>query len=133
MKIVVVIPTYNEVENVSKLIPALIDELEQFKHHDFHILVVDGNSPDGTGKKVSEMHARFPNVHLLTEKEKAGLGAAYVYGFNHAIKELGAEAIVEMDADFQHSPQDLVKIIRVFDEGADYVLGSRYTKGGSIP
>ena len=133
MKIVVVIPTYNEVENISKLVPILVDELQQFAHHEFHILVVDGNSPDGTGEAVEDFGKKHTNVHLLREKEKAGLGAAYIYGFKHAINELGAEAVVEMDADFQHDPKDLSRMIRAFDEGADYVLGSRYTKGGSIP
>lgn len=133
MKIVVVIPTYNERENIERLIPVLHDEYKHFSHHEIHTLIVDGNSPDGTGEVVEGFKSEYPNTHLLREKEKAGLGAAYVYGFKHAIRELGAEVVVEMDADFQHDPKDLTRMLKKFDEGYDYVIGSRYIKGGSIP
>jgi len=133
MKVVVVIPTYNERDNIERLIPALYKEYKNFPQHEIHTLVVDGNSPDGTGKVVKGFEKKYPHTHLLKEKEKAGLGAAYVYGFKHAINELGAEAVVEMDADFQHDPKDLTRMLKKFDEGYDYVIGSRYIKGGSIP
>ncbi len=133
MKIVIVIPTYNESENVSRLIPLIDIELKKFPNHDFNVLIVDGNSPDGTGDVVKSLATKYPYVILLTEKEKAGLGAAYIYGFKHAILQLGAEAIVEMDADMQHRPEDLTAMIHEFDNGYDYVIGSRYIRGGSIP
>lgn len=98
-----------------------------------HILFVDGNSPDGTGDIVRKLGEKYPFVHLLTEKEKAGLGAAYAYGFTHAMEEMGADAIVEMDADLQHDPAELPTFMKALDDGADYVIGSRFTKGGSIP
>jgi dolichol-phosphate mannosyltransferase len=133
MKIVVVIPTYNEAENISQLIPDLSLQFDNFPQHDFAILVVDGNSPDGTGDVVLELSEQYPFTHLLLEEKKSGLGAAYLFGFKHAMEELDADVIVEMDADFQHKPEDLPKLIQALDEGADYVIGSRYVKGGSIP
>lgn len=133
MKVVVVIPTYNERENIERLIPALQDQYTNFPHHDIHTLVVDGNSPDGTGEVVEDYAKKYQNVHLLREIKKAGLGAAYVYGFKHAMDEMGAEVVAEMDADFQHDPKDLTSMLRKFDEGYDYIIGSRYIKGGSIP
>lgn len=139
MNIVVIIPTYNEAENVKRLIPAVAEEFEVYKQtrqnpsHDFKVLFVDGNSPDGTGKLIEELKTQFPFVNLLTEKEKAGLGGAYIYGFKYAISDMNADAIVEMDADFQHKPKDLIRLIDELDNGYDYVIGSRFIKGGSIP
>ncbi len=133
MKVVVVIPTYNERENIKLLIPALFEQFKKLPQHDMHILVVDGNSPDGTAKEVLEFQEKNTNIHLLKETNKSGLGAAYIYGFQFAVEKLGAEVLVEMDADFQHDPKDLVKMLKTFDEGYDYVIGSRYVKGGSIP
>ncbi len=133
MKVVVVIPTYNECENIRLLIPALCDEYKNFPHHEIHTLIVDGNSPDGTGEEVKLLEEKYPGTHLLREKEKAGLGAAYVYGFKHAMHEMGAEVVVEMDADFQHDPKDFTSMLKKFDEGYDYIIGSRYIKGGSVP
>ena len=74
MKIVVVIPTYKEVDNVKKIIPAVLESFDKIPHHECHILVVDGNSPDGTGEAVREMSQKNPRIHLLMEKEKSGLG-----------------------------------------------------------
>lgn len=133
MKVVVVIPTYNEAENIKHLIPVLMEEFKQIPQHDCHILVVDGNSPDGTGKLVEEIGRNDGSVHLYTETEKRGLGAAYVTGFKYAMNELGADVIVEMDGDFQHDPKDVIRMIREIDEGYDYVVGSRFIYGGSIP
>jgi len=124
MKVVVVIPTYNERENIKLLVPALHEEYKNFPDHEICTLIVDGNSPDGTGEEVEGFKEKYPNVELLREKEKAGLGAAYVYGFRHAMKEMGADAVVEMDADFQHDPKDLTSMLKKFDEGYDYIIGS---------
>ena len=93
MQIVVVIPTYNEAKNISVLIPELEKTFNIFPHHDFSILVVDGNSTDSTGAVVSELSEDYPNVHLLLEEKKAGLGAAYVYGFKFAMKTLAGGRI----------------------------------------
>jgi dolichol-phosphate mannosyltransferase len=133
MKFVLVIPTYNEAENIGKLIEALVPVFNSMSGHVFEILVVEGNSPDGTADVVKEKEKKYNFVHLLMEKEKAGLGAAYMYGFKHAMKELQPDVLIEMDADFQHDPKELPKLVRGIEEGGDYVIGSRYIKGGSIP
>jgi len=133
MKIVVVIPTYNEAKNIGRLIEALDVEFKKVPEYEFNILVVDDSSPDGTADVVREEMKKFDFVHLLVRKEKAGLGAAYVHGFKHAMEELGADVLVEMDADFQHDPKELANLIKEIDNGYDYIIGSRFTKGGSIP
>jgi dolichol-phosphate mannosyltransferase len=133
MKVVVVIPTYNEAQNIIPLIDVLEVEFKKSPENDYHILVVDGNSPDGTGKLVTDASHTKPFVHLLLEQKKAGLGAAYVYGFKHAMKELNADVVVEMDADFQHNPSDVVRLVKEIENGYDYVIGSRFISGGSIP
>ncbi|OGC45180.1 hypothetical protein A2V49_00120 [candidate division WWE3 bacterium RBG_19FT_COMBO_34_6] len=133
MNIVIVIPTYNEAENIKKLIPLLTQQILKFSHHKFDILVVDGNSPDGTGRVVNDFADKYSNIHLLLEQKKSGIGAAYFYGFKYAMQKLSADALIEMDADLQHKPEDLYKLVEEFDKGYDYVLGSRYVKGGGIP
>ncbi len=133
MKIVVIIPTYNEAENIKKIIPATLEAFGKIPHHECHILVVDGNSPDGTGALIQEMSAENDRIHLLSEKEKSGLGGAYIFAFKHVLNELHADVIIEMDADLQHDPKELPKFIEKLEEGYDYVIGSRFIKGGSIP
>lgn len=133
MKIVIVIPTYNEAENIKRLIPAVLNASSAFSEHETHIVIVDGNSPDGTGAFVQEIAENNERIHLLMEKEKTGLGGAYVYAFKHAMQVLHADVIVEMDADFQHDPKELPRFISKIEEGYDYVIGSRFIKGGSIP
>ena len=97
-----------------------------------HILVVDDNSPDGTADVVRDLQAEFENVHLI-EGEKQGLGAAYLRGMRHALDILQADVIFEMDADFSHKPEDIPRLLAAIETGADFVIGSRYVKGGSIP
>lgn len=133
MKIVIVIPTYNEAENIKKLIPVLAEEFKLIPNHTIEVLVVDGNSPDNTKDIVAELSKTYTFVKLLLEKQKNGLGAAYVYGFRYAMNTLAADVLVEMDADFQHDPKDVKRLIQKIDEGYDYVIGSRFTRGGSIP
>ncbi len=133
MKIVVVIPTYNEADNIGRLIDALDIEFKKIPSHSMKLLVVEGNSPDGTADIVREKMKKYNFVYLLMEEKKAGLGAAYVYGFRFAMKELRADVLVEMDADFQHDPKELKNLIKEIDNGYDYVIGSRFVKGGSIP
>jgi dolichol-phosphate mannosyltransferase len=131
MKIVVILPTYNERENIVLLIRALQEQFPAIRH-DMHILVVDDNSPDGTADAVRSEASAWPNLHMITGT-KQGLGAAYIRGMNHAINELKADAVMEMDADFSHKPEDVPRLIAALDEGADFVIGSRYVPGGKIP
>jgi dolichol-phosphate mannosyltransferase len=131
MKVVIIVPTYNERKNIGRL----IEELEaQFVtvRHDMHILVVDDTSPDGTADLVKSLMSSRKNLHLITGK-KEGLGAAYVRGMGHALGEIGADAVFEMDADFSHKPEDVPRLLAALENGADFVIGSRYVPGGSIP
>lgn len=126
MKIVVVLPTYNEAENLPGLVSALFS-----LPLDLHIIVVDDNSPDGTADsadKLSKDHSG--RVHVLRRPRKLGLRSAYLAGFQKAF-ELGADAIVQMDADFSHDPAVLIEMARRI-ESCDVVIGSRYIKGGSL-
>ncbi len=133
MKIVVILPTYNERENVKKLIPLLEEEIfPQIHHHDIQLLVVDDNSPDGTADEVKAFLEKWKNIHLLSG-EKKGLGAAYVRGMHYAMDKMHADAVMEFDSDFQHDPHDIPRLVNAMDEGADYVIGSRYVPGGGIP
>lgn len=134
-KIVITLPTYNEAENIEKFIGCLLEEfphIEQGGEFNLEILVVDDFSPDGTGDIVKRLAVNEKRIHLV-QKEKQGLGAAYIFGFKYAMSELGADWIVEMDSDFSHKPQDLPRLIKAIGEGATFVIGSRYVKGGSIP
>ena len=131
MKVVIILPTYNERGNIVALLASLQDEFQRIRH-DMHVLVVDDNSPDGTAGLVREVMQRYPNVHLITG-EKAGLGAAYIRGMQHAIDELHADIIFEMDADFSHDPRDVPRLLAALESPADFVIGSRHVKGGSIP
>lgn len=133
MKIVVILPTYNEKENIIKLIPLLIEQIfPKVKNHEMSLLVVDDYSPDGTSQEVKEFMKKWKNVELLNGA-KNGLGAAYVRGMHYAMDTLKADAIMEFDADFQHDPNDIPHLIEAMDKGADQVIGSRYVKGGGIP
>jgi len=131
--VVVVMPTFNEADNISKMIDVLVgEEFPKIEGVDMHLLVVDSNSPDGTGKLVQEKMEKYKKVHLLS-KEKGGLGADYIAGFKYARDKLSADAVMEMDADFQHPPRFVKGMIAAYLDGADYVIGSRYIPGGSIP
>jgi dolichol-phosphate mannosyltransferase len=131
MRVVLIIPTFNERGNIGRL----IDELQAVFRtlpHEMQILVVDDNSPDGTVDIVREHQRRSVNVHVLQGK-KHGLGAAYIRGMRYAIDTLNADAIFEMDADFSHKPVDVPRLLTALAQGADFVIGSRYVPGGSIP
>lgn len=133
MKIVLVIPTYNEAENIGEMLDKLTKvEFPKIKNHKMEILVVDSKSPDGTSRIVREKIKTHVNIHLL-ETNKGGLGADYVKGFKYAMFKMKADAVMEIDADFQHDPSDVKRLIVALDGGADYVIGSRYISGGSIP
>ena len=131
MKIVVILPTYNERENIVLMIRALQKQFLAVPH-DMHILVVDDNSPDGTADLVRSEVSAWPNLHMITGT-KQGLGAAYIRGMKYAINELKADAVMEMDSDFSHKPADVPRLLAALDEGADFVIGSRYVPGGKIP
>ncbi len=134
MRIVIVMPTYNERQNIEQMIEVLFkEEFPKINGHEMHLLIVDGNSPDGTGEAAKKGESKYENLHLLTEKGKRGLGWAYIDGMKYAIGELRADAVIEMDADFQHNPQDIKRLLEAMDAGADVVIGARYIKGGSVP
>jgi dolichol-phosphate mannosyltransferase len=124
----VIIPTYNERENIVKIIDAVF-ALEM----PFHILIVDDGSPDGTAQLVKNHQAYYPDsLHIVERKGKLGLGTAYIAGFRWGI-ERGYAYICEMDADFSHSPTDLPRLVRACTEGgANMSVGSRYVKGGDV-
>jgi dolichol-phosphate mannosyltransferase len=131
MKIVVIMPTYNERENIVLMVRALQEQFRAIPH-DMHILVVDDNSPDGTAEAVRSESPAWPNLHLITGS-KQGLGAAYIRGMKYALNELKADAVMQMDSDFSHKPEDVPRLIAALDEGADLAIGSRYVPGGKIP
>lgn len=126
-KILVIIPTYNESENITKIIPeVLINSNDQFQ---FNVLVIDDNSPDGTSELVIGM--KNPFVDLIKREKKMGLGTAYVTGFKYAI-ERNYDCVCEMDADFSHDPKYLKEFVTKIEEGFDLVVGSRYIRGISV-
>ena len=124
-KAVVIVPTYNEIENVQRLTEAIFSY-----QPDIHVLFVDDNSPDGTAEKIKELQQKYPNVHLLEREKKQGLGKAYIAGFKVAL-DMGFEYIFEMDADFSHDPKEIPNFLNAIEE-SDLVLGSRYIKGVNV-
>lgn len=128
-KITIVIPTYNEKENISRLIPAIFDIFKVNKING-NIVVVDDNSPDGTAGVVRELMKKY-NIDIIERKGKMGLGSAYIVGFRKALKE-GSDIIFEMDADFSHNPKYIPDFVNKINEGYDLIIGSRYIKGGAV-
>jgi dolichol-phosphate mannosyltransferase len=122
-----ILPTYNEAENLERIVRAALPRLAEASPEP-HVLVVDDGSPDGTGQIADRLAAEFPEVEVLHRDAKEGLGRAYLAGFRHAL-DRGAERLIEMDADFSHDPADLPRLI---GEDADLVLGSRYVPGGGV-
>ncbi len=131
-QLVIVLPTYNEKDNVNTLIPKLFEVGKKLPDWRLSVLVVDDNSPDGTKEIVAQLQKKYTDLHLLTGK-KQGLGKAYQRGFRYALDNLQPTALVEMDADWSHNPDDLPEFTHAIEQGADMVVGSRYMKGGSIP
>lgn len=129
---VVVLPTYNERGNIEKLLDAILGQRAQLDGMRLSVLVVDDSSPDGTGEAVRE-YARNEggSVHLLSGQKK-GLGTAYKRGIMHALDVLGADIVFQMDADFSHDPRDLARLTNEVKR-CDFVVGSRYVEGGSVP
>ena len=127
MEKIVIIPTFNEKENVEAIITAVIN-LQQ----DYHILIIDDGSPDGTASIVKSLFPKYPGQLFLEERRgKQGLGTAYIHGFKWALKK-GYRFIFEMDADFSHNPSDLEKLYMSCKTNADMAIGSRYVTGGAV-
>jgi dolichol-phosphate mannosyltransferase len=124
-----VLPTYNEAENVERIVRAALPELASATP-DHHILIVDDGSPDGTGQIADRLAAELEPVEVLHRVAKEGLGRAYLAGFQRAL-DSGADLVLEMDADFSHDPRDLPRLIAAAAD-ADLVLGSRYVSGGGV-
>jgi dolichol-phosphate mannosyltransferase len=123
----VIIPTYNEIENIERMVRKVFS-----LPHAFHLLIVDDGSPDGTGHIVKNLQAEFgEKLHLLERSGKNGLGTAYIAGFNYAL-ERNYQFIFEMDCDFSHNPDDLVKLYQACADGADLAIGSRYVTGVNV-
>ena len=132
-KIVIIIPTYNEKENAGRMIDVLEEEIfPKIKNNQMEILVVDDKSPDGTAGVVRQKMKEFKNI-ALSLGDKEGLGAAYKRGMQYAMEKMEAGAVIEFDADFQHDPKYIIDLVDKFNEGYDYVIGSRFIKGGSYP
>ena len=126
MRCLVVVPTYNERENIAPLVAAVLEQGEMFD-----VLVVDDNSPDGTGDLADALAAGSPRVHVLHRAGRMGLGTAYVAGFHHGLAA-GYDYLFEMDADFSHDPAYLPKLLRRMEDGFDVVIGSRNIPGGGV-
>jgi dolichol-phosphate mannosyltransferase len=124
-RVTVVVPTYNELENLRDLAAEVLS-------HGYRLLIVDDGSPDGTGLLADEIAREHESVGVLHRTARMGLGPAYAAGFDRALEE-GAEIVIEMDADFSHDPADLPRMVAALDDGADMVIGSRYVAGGSTP
>jgi dolichol-phosphate mannosyltransferase len=123
----VIIPTYNEIENVEKMIRRVFA-----LSREFHLLIVDDGSPDGTADKVKQLQSEFPGKLFIEERKgKLGLGTAYIHGFKWALAR-NYEYIFEMDCDFSHNPNDLIRLLEACEKGADVAVGSRYCKGGRV-
>ncbi len=126
-KTIIIIPTYNEKENVVKMTQAIMG-----LNLELSILFVDDNSPDGTSRLILDLVKKFPDqVFLETREEKQGLGTAYIHGFKWAL-ERDYDYIFEMDCDFSHAPEDIIRLKSACDQGADMAIGSRYCKGGKV-
>jgi dolichol-phosphate mannosyltransferase len=123
-KAVVCLPTYNERENLEPMLRALGDK-------DVRVLVIDDNSPDGTGELADRLATELGYVDVLHRERKEGLGPAYLAGFRHALAD-GAELVLEMDCDFSHDPNAVPRLIAAVESGADLALGSRYVPGGGV-
>ena len=127
MEKLVIIPTYNEKENIEKVIAAVIG-LQQ----NYNVLIIDDGSPDGTAAIVKSLFSKYPQQLFLEERTgKLGLGTAYIHGFRWAL-EKGYQYIFEMDADFSHNPKDLERLYLACKNGAGVAVGSRYVKGGGV-
>lgn len=125
MKTLIISPTFNECKNIVTLVEKILNQ-----NPEFHLLIVDDNSPDGTAEKVKELQLKYKNLHLEERPGKAGLGTAYLYGFDWALNK-NFEAIVQIDADLSHNPKDVPRLVSRLEDH-DLVIGSRYIYGVSV-
>ncbi len=134
-KVVIIVPTYNERKNISRLLPILLDQVFPTitDSYEPYILVVDDSSPDKTSEVAEAFAKKTTRVHLLLNQKKSGLGGAYTKGMRYALDSLKADIVFEFDADLSHNPNKIKPMLKKLSEGFDMVLGSRYIKGGSIP
>lgn len=128
---VVVTPTYDEKESIADLIDVVLAQQTNVPEYDLHILVADGHSQDGTLEIVARLAETSPKIHLLDVEER-GIGVGLYKGFHYAIDSLGADVLVEIDADFQHNPQDIPRLLKEISEGYDVVIGSRFVPGSNF-
>jgi dolichol-phosphate mannosyltransferase len=126
-----ILPTYNEAENLDAIVAAAGEVLAAAAPEGFRVLVVDDGSPDGTGRLADELAASKAWLEVLHRTEKNGIGPAYLAGFRHAL-DRGAGYLMEMDSDFSHDPADLARLLEAIHAGADLALGSRYVPGGAV-
>lgn len=135
-KAAIVLPTYNEAHNIEKLINQIFDIASDIQNWDIHIVVVDSDSPDHTGKIVEDLYnsnkKKYRNLHVIHTK-KEGLGKAYIEGFQTSLEKIKPFVLFEMDADLSHDPKKIPEFLKEIEKGADFVIGSRYRPGGSIP
>jgi dolichol-phosphate mannosyltransferase len=132
-KAVVVLPTFNEKESIKDLIENIFRQQKSLPNWTLEVLVVDSQSPDGTGKIIKSLQKTYKEKLHLLETEKEGLGKAYTRGFTYAMENLKPYVLFEMDADLSHDPKEIPNFLKSVEKGADFVVGSRYIKGGSIP
>lgn len=131
--IVMVMPVYNEVENIAPLVDSLSSAREKLSQHSLEVCFVDDKSPDGTGEEISSLAKNRPWIKLLSREEKNGLGEAYLAGFHHVLTNLNPDYIGQMDSDLSHPPESIIGMeIKLNQESDDVVIGSRYVKGGRI-
>jgi len=132
-KIVIVMPAWKEADNVDRMIEELVDHEFPKIEANMYLLVVDNHSKDQEFEIVKKASETRKNVQIIQQGDKSGLGWAYISGFKYAMEKLNADAVMEMDADFQHPPRFVKPMVEAYLKGASYVIGSRYTKGGSVP
>jgi dolichol-phosphate mannosyltransferase len=133
MKVVIIIPSYNEADHTPEMITSLAEVLPKISDHDVQVLYVDDSSPDGTADIIKKAQKSHKWLHLLVNPKKAGLGNAYAIGMQYAMSQMHADYLMEFDADGQHPPQYIPDLIAEINNGYDYILGSRYIPGGSVP
>ena len=131
-KVVIISPTYNEKGEIENLVNKVFSQSEKLPNWEIHLLIVDSHSKDGTIETVKKLQKKFTNLHLL-ETEKEGLGKAYLKGFKYCEEKINPYLIIQIDADGQHDPDKIPEFIKKIEEGSDFVVGTRYSKGGSIP
>src|SRR3989338_568773 len=127
-------PTYNEANNIARVLDKIHEHIKNdMPNHLTNVLVVDDNSPDGSAEIVKTYQRDHPFVYLLNRNAKQGLGSAYISGFKCALANLQPDVIIEMDADLSHDPSKLKSLVSGIEKGADFVIGSRYVEGGTVP